>query len=353
MTARSALVLFLRIGVSVGLLVFLFVQVRIDFGELWPDDGTAVAWLLFAFGCMVGSLVLASLRWQQVCRALHLDVSSVRLFWHTIAGQFLSNFVPTTVGGDVLRVSRLGKDTGDRPTSFTTVILERLSGWMVLPASIFLGLALDPSLRGLGAATRGAMVAAIVTLVALSLIILAAGNDFTGRLLERYEGPLRWLHAVHEGLDALRERPRQIVRILATGAAYQGMLIVAFWAAAQSIGIEGFGLRAAAAFVPAVLIVQVLPLGIGGLGVREGTLVLFLGSLDVPDEQAVALGLTIYALTILMSLIGLPSLVFGGGLGDDEEDDGDPDEGDVEGDGEGDGRSAAADDGATESPDRN
>jgi uncharacterized membrane protein YbhN (UPF0104 family) len=320
MTPKSALILLLRIGVSVGLLVFLFVTVDIDVDELWPDDGRAVLWLVIAFGCMVGSLVLASFRWQQVCRALDLSISTVRLFWHTIAGQFLSNFVPTTVGGDVLRVSRLGKETGDRPTSFTTVILERLSGWMVLPASIFVGLASDPALRAMGAATRGAMVAAIVTLVALMLIIIAAGNDLTGRLLERYEGPLAWLRAVHEGLDVLRARPRQIIRILATGAAYQGMLIIAFWAAAQSIGIEGFGVRAAAAFVPAVLIVQVLPLGIGGLGVREGALVLFLGSLDVPDEQAVALGLTIYALTILMSLLGLPSLVFGGGLGDDEDD---------------------------------
>lgn len=320
MSPKSAFILLLRISVSVGLLIFLFVTVEIDFDELWPDDAGAVVWLVIAFGCMVGSLVLASFRWQQVCQALGLHIPTVRLFWHTIAGQFLSNFVPTTVGGDVLRVSRLSKDTGDSPTSFTTVILERLSGWMVLPGAIFLGLALDPDLRTLGAATRGAMVAGIVTLVALLLIIIAAGNDATGRLLERYEGPLRWLHAVHEGLDALRNKPRQILRILGTGAAYQGMLIGAFWAAAHSIGIEGFGWRAAAAFVPAVLIVQVLPLGIGGLGVREGALVLFLSSLDVPDEQAVALGLTIYALTILMSLIGLPSMIFGGRSDDAEVD---------------------------------
>lgn len=321
MSLKSAFILLLRVSVSVGLLIFLFVTVEIDFDELTPDDAGAVVWLLVAFGCMAGSLVLASFRWQQVCRALGLDISTVRLFWHTIAGQFLSNFVPTTVGGDVLRVTRLGKETGDRPTSFTTVVLERLSGWMVLPASIFIGLGLDPHLRTLGAASSSALVAAIVTLVALMVIIIAAGNDATGRLLERYEGPLRWLHSVHEGLDVLRTKPRQILRILATGAAYQGMLIGAFWAAAHSIGIEGFGWRAAAAFVPAVLIVQVLPLGIGGLGVREGALVLFLGSLDVPDEQAVALGLTIYALTILMSLIGLPSMIFGGGPGDDEDED--------------------------------
>jgi len=309
-TTRSALVLLLRLGVSAGLLVFLFVWVEIDFATLWPDDGPAIAWLLAALSCIVGSVVLASLRWKQVCVALGLHIATWRLVWHNFAGQFVSNFVPTTVGGDVVRVARLGKDTGDRPLSFTTVIFERLSGWMVLPATIFTGLALDSHLRSLGAATRGAMIAAAITLLVLTIVILAAGNDYSGRLLARYESSLAWLHAIHEGLAVLRNKPRDVGRILLSGALYQGVLVLGFWCAAHSLGIEEFGFRAALAFVPAVLIVQVLPLGIGGLGVREGALVVFLGALDVPDEKAVALGLTIYALTILTSLIGLPSLVF-------------------------------------------
>lgn len=300
----------LRLGISAGLLVFLFVWVEIDFANLWPDDAAAVAWLGAALGCVIGSVILAALRWKQVCDALGLRVATWRLVWHNFAGQFVSNFVPTTVGGDVVRVTRLGKDTGDRPASFTTVILERLSGWMVLPASIFVGLLLDSHLRSLGAATRAAAIAGVVTLVVLAVVVLAAGNDYSGRLLARYEDSLAWLHAVHEGMTALRDKPREVARILASGALYQGVLVLAFWCAAHSIGIEQFGLRAALAFVPAVLIVQVLPLGIGGLGVREGALVLFLGALDVPDDKAVALGLTIYALTIITSLIGVPSLVF-------------------------------------------
>lgn len=312
MTRKSFLVLLLRIGISVGLLVFLFRTVDVDVDSLWPDDGRAVGWLLASLVCVMTSVFLAAVRWKQVCDALGLEAVTSRLFWHNLAGQFLSNFVPTTIGGDVLRVRRLGRDTGDAATSFTTVIFERLSGWMVLPGSIFLGLLLDANLRGLGAATRAAMIAAIITIVALGAILLAAGNDASGRLLDRYEEPLRWLHAVHEGLDVLRTKPRQVGRILGTGAVYQGILIFAFWCTAKSIGIEGFGMRAALAFVPAVLIVQVLPLGIGGLGVREGALVLFLGELDIPDEQAVALGLTIYAVTLVTSLLGLPSMVFGG-----------------------------------------
>ena len=51
-----------------------------------------------------------------------------RLFSHYMSGQFVSNFLPTTVGGDVVRVSRLTKDTDDGPISFTSVVFERLSG---------------------------------------------------------------------------------------------------------------------------------------------------------------------------------------------------------------------------------
>ena len=69
------------------------------------------------------------------------------------------------------------------------------------------------------------------------------------------------------------------------------------------------------AFIPAVLIIQVLPVGIGGLGVREGTLVLFLSGIDVSNEQALALGLALYALTLVSSFIGLPMLIFGGRKG--------------------------------------
>lgn len=310
MKTKPALLLLLRLGVSAGLLVFLLLWVDIDFDTLIPDDGRAVAWLVAALACVIGSIVLASLRWKQVCVALGLEVATWRLVWHNFAGQFVSNFIPSTVGGDVVRVSRLGRDTSDHPTSFTTVIFERLTGWTILPASIFTGLLLDSSLRGLGAATRGAMVAAIATLVVLSVILVAAGNDYSGRLLARYESSLAWLNAIHEGIDILRAKPREVARILGSGAMYQGTLVLGYWFAARSVGIEQFGFRAALVFLPAVLIVQVLPLGIGGLGVREGALVLFLGELGVPDEEAVALGITIYALTVITSLIGLPSLVF-------------------------------------------
>ena len=77
------------------------------------------------------------------------------------------------------------------------------------------------------------------------------------------------------------------------------------------MGIEGaVGPTAILAFLPAVLILQMVPLGIGGIGPREAALALFFGQLGVPEERAFALGILLYFLTVIGSLPGLIPLLF-------------------------------------------
>ena len=58
------------------------------------------------------------------------------------------------------------------------------------------------------------------------------------------------------------------------------------------------------AFVPAVAMAQVLPVSLGGLGIREGLLVLLLNPLGVPAGKAIGVGLLWYGMTLLVSLLG-------------------------------------------------
>lgn len=310
---KKVLSLGLRVAFSVGLLIFLYAQVpQFDTAELLPDWNDATPrWLAAAIGLTLVSQVMSTLRWQQAADAIGVHGSLRRLFSHYMAGLFISNFVPTTVGGDVLRVNRLSRDTGDGPGAFASVVFERLSGWLVLPIVSLIGFLLNPSLRGLGASTRVAFIVGGVTLAALGVVIALAGSDMAGDRLERRQGWLEWINAVHRGIDSLRDTPSALWRILGAGFAYQGVMILAAWCAARAIGIQQLGPTALFALFPAVLILQVLPLGIGGLGVREGALVFFFSALDVPDEQSIALGLLLYFLTLASSLIGLPMLVFG------------------------------------------
>lgn len=311
---RAIVTVPLRIGLSVGLMVVIFAQMGdIDTDELVPEwNRSTQLWALGACSLTVTAFVLGAVRWQRVLRALGEEQPLRRLFSHYMAGQFVSNFVPTTVGGDVLRVSRLSRDSGDGPISFTSVVFERLSGWLVLPVITGVGFAVNPGLWHLGASTRVPLVVGMVTLVALIVILVVLGSNWLGDSLENRQGILRFAGAVHLGIDRLREHPKAAREVLVTAFAYQFCLLLAAGCAVEALGIDEVGLTSLMAFLPAVLIIQVLPLGIGGLGIREGALVLFLSGIDVPDEQAVALGLAIYVMTLLGSFIGFPLLILGG-----------------------------------------
>lgn len=315
-----------RIGLSAALISLIFAQMDdIDRDELVPAWTLAnTLWTLAAFALMFTAFVLAAYRWQRVLHALGEEQPLRRLFGHYMAGQFLSNFLPTTVGGDVLRVSRVSRQTGDGPVSFASVVLERLSGWLVLPLITFAGFAVNPGLTKLGTATTLPLYIAGFTLLGLILILVLLGSDLIGDSLDGRTGLLRFAEAVHLGIDRFRADPRAAGGVVLSGFAYQSMILLAAGCAVEALEINEVGLTALMAFLPAVLIIQVLPVGIGGLGIREGALVLFLGGLGVVNEQAVALGLAMYAITLLTSLIGFPFLILGGHGTESDEDNAQP-----------------------------
>ena len=311
MRIPHSLVTAVRVGISAGLLAILLVYSRDELSALDLDSKSAAAAWLSAAAVVTGiAFVTAAVRWWQVASTLDVKVSGRSMLSTYLAAQFIGNFLPTTIGGDVLRVNRLGRMCGSQATAFATVIIERLTGWIVLPLLTLTALASRPSLlRNSGGQIAGAL--ALGTLVVLGLIVWVAEHP---KGLGRLGGGGRirdGLSAVHMGLSVFRRHQGSVGRLLLVGLAYQFLLVVATAMAGAAIGVNP-GLRAWMAFAPMVLIVQVLPVAIGGLGVREGALVLFLDAHGVSDGEAVLLGLLLYALTLLVSLTGAPALAFGG-----------------------------------------
>ena len=260
----------LRIGLSVALLVVVVVSMDdIDWDELPDWNSETAIWSIGVFVFTLAGFILGAVRWQRVLIALGVRQPLGRLFSHYMSGQFVSNFLPTTVGGDVVRVSRLTKDTDDGPISFTSVVFERLSGWLVLPVITFIGFAINPGLTGLGNSTRIPLVVGFITLVGLGLVLLLLGNDRIGEGLRNRQGFLCFANAIHLGIDRLRQHPKAAREVIFSAFAYQFMLLLAAGCAVEALGIDQVGLTALMAFIPAVLIIQVLPLGIGGLGLEK------------------------------------------------------------------------------------
>ncbi len=300
----------MRIAASAVMLVLLLPRIHLD--TVLPKSHHADTFGYLALGVLVtfSGFVLSAWRWQRVLSVLEVRTRLSNLVSHYLAGQFVGNFLPSTIGGDVLRVSRLSASSpGTAP--FASVVLERLTGWLVLPLLTLAGLLLSPSLLHLGAPSRLALGLSLGTLALLVGLLTVAGSRRLAGRFATNEGWTRFIGAVHLGVDSLRRRPGEAVGVLAVATIYQLSTVGAVYLATRALGLH-LPPTAILAFAPVVAIAQVLPLSLNGLGVREGAFVLFLGPLGVGTGQAVAVGLLVYAMTLVVSLLGAPAFAVGG-----------------------------------------
>ena len=299
-------------GVRVVLTVVMLAALlpRLDPSTLFPERHLeALLWISGAMVMAVLGVVLSSVRWQQMLDALELPSGLPALLSHTLAGLFVSNFLPTTVGGDVVRATRLSHTNGHRKVSAASVVLERLTGFVSLPLIALVALVLDPELLRLGTASHLALALTLGPLAAVTLFLVVAADHRLGARL----GGGRWLGlamTVHLGLVRFRRHPGSAAAVMAAALAYQLTIVLAAWMAGHALGIS-VGWTAMMAFVPVVAIAQAVPLSIGGLGLREGALVLLFGPLGVAASHAVALGLLLYGINMAVSLLGAPAFLVG------------------------------------------
>jgi len=300
----------LRLAVSAVLLgVLLYKSPNPD--ELIPDQHHLLTALLLSAALLMTMLgvVLSAWRWQRVLDVFDEHVPLRTLTSHYFAGLFVGNVLPSTIGGDVLRVARLGTTVGSSTTAFGSVVLERLTGFVALPLLVFGGFIVRPSIFDVDRTWIAFLIAA-GTLAALVVILVLAGHPrIAGRFAE-HENWMRFIGAVHIGVDRLRREPKNAFPVLGTAVLYQASVVTSVALIFRTLDLP-IPLAAVFVYVPAVAMTQVLPLSFNGLGVREGMLVLFLQPWGVSSSQAIAAGLLWFFATLIVSMLGAPSFAVG------------------------------------------
>src|SRR5882762_983178 len=122
-----------RVIISAALLAVLITKIPAD--DIQPKDTHAgtIAFLVAGLAFTLAGFILSAWRWQRVFAVFDTHVPLRTLLSHYLAGQFVGNVLPSTIGGDVLRVSRAAKTTGTADVAFASVVIERLTGFVALP----------------------------------------------------------------------------------------------------------------------------------------------------------------------------------------------------------------------------
>jgi len=129
--ARRYILLAVKIAVSVALLGVLFS--KIDVQKLWASARRgSVPWLIAALGIYGVNVVASVWRWAQLLRAQRVRLPQRRLMGSFLVGSFFNNFLPSKIGGDVVRIADTARAAGSKTVATMVVLTDRVLGVMAL-----------------------------------------------------------------------------------------------------------------------------------------------------------------------------------------------------------------------------
>jgi uncharacterized protein (TIRG00374 family) len=172
--------LFLRLVVSIGLIAYFINMLAQKHGGVSKGfqqfiqafSDAPFQWLIAAGLLHIVGLSLLSLRWKILLRGQNVHSTYGQLFIYYIMAAFFNNFLPSTIGGDTIRVIESRRLTGSTTTSVMVVIVERLTGMMALVVIAGVGLLLT-FIRSGGQATQAWLLLGLVIGAFFVVIFLA------------------------------------------------------------------------------------------------------------------------------------------------------------------------------------
>ena len=262
--------------------------------------------LLGAVVCFVLMLALATWRWQLLLGALGAPAPIRRLTASYLVATFFNNFLPSNIGGDIVRVRDSSRLTGSVATSLAVVGIDRVLGFgaLYLLAAVAFVLA-PPTVRGLAGA-RAVLLGLALLFGFLAYIFFRPGTARWLMSVSRLDS-IEWARAQFEvvqgAVHAYRARIRTIWIAGAASVVLQTLVVVYYLAVARGLGIP---LPASAAFlmVPLCTLLQAVPVSFNGWGLREGLFAHYFSQVGLSRPSALAFSLVGAGLMVLLSLSG-------------------------------------------------
>lgn len=297
---KNVPIFLLKLAVTAGL-IYWFVLPGIEVETVRDRiDRLSPGFLLIA-GALIffQNAIVVTWRWERVVAIIDAPLPAWRLLKTTVIALFFNQVLPSTIGGDGMRVwflRALGRPIG---LAFRSVLIDRLIGFFGL---LLLGLLGSLYLMARLEETGPVWVMALISLAGLVLIALAP-------VLVNL---VAWIPSerVRRGFETLarevnilaRNRPR-LARLV--GASIVGQLALggAVFCLARDLEVP-LDLLGACAIVPGVMVAAALPISIAGWGVREASMVVGLGLLGVGQSEAAIISVGFGLLVLFCGLVG-------------------------------------------------
>lgn len=293
----------IKVSISIALLIFLFS--RIDLRKtIFYIRGVQLPYFICAFLLFLFLTFLGLVRWNVLLKILKKDLSYGRIFSSFCGGLFFNVFLPSSIGGDIARTVDLSVHTKDGSSIFATVFLDRLSGFVGLSLIALLGF-----FYGYFSGLTKDLILFLYIIILTIIIIFASFVIFNKRVFNFvnkiivFEFLRKYLFKFHNCCYLFWSHKKALLNTIFLSILIQGFFSIVFYFIGLSLGIR-LNIIYFLILIPIITTVTILPISIGGLGLRDNAAVILFSSLGVASDKIVAMTLLIFLFLFFVGALG-------------------------------------------------
>lgn len=312
---KRLFVLLLKLAVTGGLLYWLLSSISLAelHKALVPLQARHIA---AAFALQSAALVLSCLRWWILLRHVSGPISLAKAIPSFYLGVFFNHVMPTTVGGDAVRVLHMRRHVANTKALVGSTIMDRITGVMGVLVMGTAAVMAFPAVSERPGLKTALLASLIILLGVLPLLASAPFTRLVNRLTLRFQHAKkrRWLLELAGLCQSYAGAKRQLAAAFLFTLSLQTLTVLVYSTLGNAIGIP-LSLPGYFVSISLVFLAGALPISLGGLGIREGVLVGLLVALGVDPQLAISLSLLYLFVYLSASLPGGLVILFSGKTG--------------------------------------
>ncbi|MGQ9618257.1 MAG: lysylphosphatidylglycerol synthase transmembrane domain-containing protein [Candidatus Aminicenantia bacterium] len=303
---KKFLSLIFRFIVSISLIIYVFTKIDLKNVTNCVKEANFLL-LIFSLSLHFVGAFLGSSRWKVLLDSYGINLKQSSLYKLYMIGSFFNAFLPTSVGGDAVRMLKISSLTEKRAQAVTSVIVERFIGMLVLYIISFFSFLIYFKIN-----EQREIFFTILILVFLSLLFIAfIYSPLAEEILRRI--PSYFLKEKFEkmrySLISLGRDRKGVVKVFILTTILQVNVVIYYFLISISIGIN-LSILHFFILIPLILTITMLPITIGGIGLRESGFVLLFSKFGVLPEKALVLSILGYFISLVFAGIGGIVFVF-------------------------------------------
>ena len=270
------------VRITISLISLIYLYFKLDWSALELIDDSILLYFISSLPVSALGLFFMAIRWKMLIETiLKLKINVIDLYKFYYIANFWGLFLPGSIGGDATRIYN-SKEKYDIDLTHATafVLIERIMGFVAVILIFSLGSMM---------VSEPKFLAQFNNILYILIITIATSLIFKGKIFKNCS-------------YLVNNKTIFFIICLSMLAQFGDIVIVKLFSSYFNLAITIYHFMV---IMPIIYIVSTLPISLGGLGIREGTMVALFSLFGFDASISVVISLLLYFTKIFMGLVGM------------------------------------------------